>query len=67
MKPAEVMNFVETLSRKSSPKEPKKEIAKLRGIWKGFGFEKLDIEKEIRSMRKEFDEAFLRWIEGWNK
>jgi len=62
-----VKDFVESLSRKSSPKEPKKKIAKLQGIRKGLGFEKLDIEKEIRSMRKEFDEAFLRRIERWNK
>jgi hypothetical protein len=71
MRPAEVnevKDFVEFLSRKGSPDEPENKIAKLRGIWKGLGLEKLDLETEIRSMRKEFDEGILRRpSKSWRK
>jgi len=63
MKPAEVnevKDFVEFLSRKGSAGTSEKKIANLKGIWKGFGFEKLDLEKDIKAMRKEFDEDILR-------
>jgi len=63
MKPAEVnevKDLVEFLSRKGSPGTSEKKIAKLKGIWKGLGFEKLDLEKDIKAMRKEFDEGILR-------
>jgi hypothetical protein len=46
MKPAEVnevKDFVEFLSRKGSAGTSDKEIANLKGIWKGIGFEKLDL------------------------
>jgi hypothetical protein len=69
MKPAEVTevkDFVEFLSRKGSPAKSEKKIAKLKGIWKGLGFEKLDLEKDIKAMRKEFDEGILRRSERWS-
>ena len=68
MKPAdvhEVKDFVEFLARKSSQGTSEKKIAKLKGIWKGLGFERLDLEKDIRAMRKEFDEGILRRSERW--
>ena len=30
------------------------------GIWKGLGFEKLGLKKDIKAMRKEFNEGILR-------
>jgi hypothetical protein len=63
MKPAEVnevKDFVECLSRKGSPGTSEKKIVKLKGIWNGLCFEMLDLEKDIKAMRKEFDEGILR-------
>jgi hypothetical protein len=68
MKPAEVnevKDFVEFLSRKGSQGASEKNIASLKGIWKGLGFEKLDLEKVIRAMGKDFDEGILRRSERW--
>jgi hypothetical protein len=43
--------FFEFVLQKSKPKE--KNIAKLEGIWKGLGFEKINnLESEIRDIRK---------------
>ncbi len=66
MKPEEVnevKDFVEFLSRKGSPGE--RRIAQLKGIWKGLGFEKLDLETEVKTLRKESDESILRRSERW--
>ena len=61
----EVKDFVDFLTRKSPSGSAERKIAKLRGIWKGLGFEKLDLESEIRALRKEFDESLLRRSEKW--
>jgi hypothetical protein len=62
----EVKDFVDFLSRKNSPDKSEKKIAKLRGIWKGLGFEKLDLEVEIRAIRKDSEEGILRRSERWS-
>jgi hypothetical protein len=62
----EVKNFVDFLARKGSSDKPERKLAKLRGIWKGLGFEKLDLESEIRAVRKEFGQSIRRRSEQWN-
>ena len=32
----------------------------MRGIWKGKGFEGLDIDKEIKAVRQEMSESILK-------
>ena len=32
----------------------------MRGIWKGKGFEELDIDKEIKAVRQEMSESILK-------
>lgn len=61
----EVEDFVEFLSGKGSSGKGERKIAKLKGIWKGLGFEKLDLETEIKTTGKEFDESILRRSERW--
>ncbi len=44
----------------------KKVIGKLEGIWKNVGFENLDLEKEIKKLRKEADEDLRNRSKKWN-
>ena len=54
----EVKDFISfVLSRN---KEKKKKIVQMKGIWKGKGFEKLNIEKELKVARKEMAESILK-------
>jgi len=54
----EVKDFISfVLSRK---KEKKKKIVQMKGIWKGKGFEKLNINKELKVARKEMSESILK-------
>ena len=69
MKPSEVSeikDFVEFMVRKNSPDAPKKRIARLKGVWKGTGLADLDIEKEIKGVRKNLGEEILKRSETWN-
>jgi len=51
----EVKDFISfVLSRN---KEKKKKIVQMKGIWKGKGFEKLDLNKELKVARKEMSES----------
>ena len=54
----EVKDFISfVLSRN---KEKKKKIVQMKGIWKGKGFEKLNINKELKVARKEMSETILK-------
>jgi len=54
----EVRDFISfILSRK---KERRKKIVQMKGIWKGKGFEKLDIDEELKAARKEMSESILK-------
>jgi hypothetical protein len=41
-------------------------IAKLKGIWKDNGFEKMNIENEIPLLRKELSSELEKRIQKWN-
>ena len=54
----EVKDFISfVLSRN---KEKKKKIVQMKGIWKDKGFEKLNINKELKVARKEMSESILK-------
>ena len=54
----EVKDFISfVLSRNN---EKKKKIVRMKGIWKGKGFEKLNINKELKVARKEMSESILK-------
>ena len=54
----EVKNFVTFIL--SQNKDKKRKIVQMRGIWKGKGFESLDIDKEIKAVRQEMSESILK-------
>ena len=69
MKPSEVSeirDFVEFVARKSAPDVPKRRILRLKGVWKGTGLERLDVEKELKEVRKNLGEKILKRSETWN-
>ena len=54
----EVKDFISfVLSRN---REKKKKIVQMKGIWKGKGFEKLNLDKELKVARKEMSESILK-------
>jgi len=46
----EARDYIEFLCNKAAV--PKPDVVKLEGIWKGKGFEKLNLETELKSVRK---------------
>jgi len=54
----EVKDFISFVLSKN--KEKKKKIVQMKGIWKGKGFEKLNINKELKVARKEMSELILK-------
>ena len=54
----EVKNFVTSILTQNTGK--KRKIVQMRGIWKGKGFEGLNIDKEIKVVRKEMSESILK-------
>ena len=54
----EVSDFIGSLL--SRQKAPKRKIAQLEGIWEGVGFEKLNLKKELKSVRKDLAKSILR-------
>jgi hypothetical protein len=54
----EVKDFVGFILAKSGV--PKRRVVKLKGIWQNKGFEKIDIESELKSIRKETSDSILR-------
>lgn len=57
----EVHDFVRRLSPRSH-----KNIQPLEGIWEGLGWEKVDIEEEVRKLRQESSEQILKKFDNWN-
>jgi hypothetical protein len=47
----EINNFIQFILNKSKAK--RKRPISVRGIWQNLGFENIDIEKELKDMRKE--------------
>ncbi|ODS37339.1 hypothetical protein BEH94_07125 [Candidatus Altiarchaeales archaeon WOR_SM1_SCG] len=54
----EVKDFVGFILSKSHV--PKRRVVKLKGIWQNKGFEKIDLESELKSIRKETSDSILR-------
>jgi hypothetical protein len=54
----EVKDFVEFISSKNQVK--KRTVVHLNGIWEGKGFEKLNISKEIKSIKEEISKSILK-------
>jgi len=46
--------------REKGVKGEEKENIQLKGIWAGKGFEKIDIQKEIKSLRKDLSKSILK-------
>ncbi|MEW6104584.1 MAG: hypothetical protein AB1630_12360 [bacterium] len=61
----EIEDFVEFIWLRIS-KSRKRKIEKLEGIWQGLGFEKIDVEKGISSLRKYAGESLLEREKKWN-
>lgn len=62
----EIEDFVEFIWEKTSQGITKKKIKKLEGIWSGLGFENLDIEQSIDTIRQESEETLLKRSNRWN-
>lgn len=61
----EIYNFVEFILQGAQPK--KRKVAKLGGIWKGLGFEKIEnLDAEIRSIREKSHQEFSKKSDRWN-
>ena len=54
----EIQQFIEYIL--FTAKTQKKEPISVRGIWENKGFEKLDIEKELKNLRKEIRQNLER-------
>jgi len=54
----EVKDFISLVLSKD--KEKKKILVQMKGIWKGKGFEKLNIDNELKVTRKEMAESILK-------
>ncbi len=54
----EVKDFISSVL--SRDKEKNKIIVQMKGIWKGKGFEKLNIDNELKVARKEMSESILK-------
>ena len=54
----EVEEFVSFILTRKKIKA--KGVVKLGGIWEGRGFEKLNINKELKSLRNDFSKAILK-------
>jgi hypothetical protein len=54
----EVKDFISFVLSRNKVKKTK--IVQMKGIWKGKGFEKLNIDKELKVARKEMAESILK-------
>ena len=54
----EVMDFVGFILSKSHV--PKRRVVKLKGIWANKGFEKIDMDSELKSIRAETYDSILK-------
>jgi hypothetical protein len=62
----EVEDFVEFLTEKDAQATSWKKVRKMEGIWKGLGFENIDVEKELREIRRESEESIVKRSAEWN-
>ena len=46
--------------RENGVKEKEKKNIHLKGIWAGKGFERVDVQKEIKSLRKDLSKSILK-------
>lgn len=53
----DLSNYVDTLLKNDV--QSKRQIRKLEGIWEGLGFETLEIENEISTIRSEIDQSIF--------
>ena len=63
MKPEEVSeakDFVNFVAHRNAPASRRNRVLKLKGIWKGTGIEKLNLEKELRDVRSDLQERILK-------
>jgi hypothetical protein len=58
-----INDFIDFLLEKSGKQ---KKIGTLEGIWENIGFEKLDIEKEVKNIKKELSDNLAGKMERWN-
>ena len=56
---AELSSYIENLLTKSSRIKTGNAV-KLKGIWTGMGFQKLDVESEVQILRSEIDISVLK-------
>ncbi len=56
----EARDFIEFLFNKTAV--PKPGVVKLEGIWKDKGFEKLNLENELESVRKNVTAAIMKKV-----
>ena len=62
----EVYDFINVIVMKSEA-DRTKHVKKLEGIWEGIGFERiLDLEEEIRDIRRHSEQALSERITRWN-
>jgi hypothetical protein len=61
---AEVREYVRKLLRNS--RSVPINVESLEGIWEGLGWEKMDVEEEIRKLRKESSESILKKFDKWS-
>lgn len=57
------LSEVEKLLKKIAPAADTKNIMKLKGTWKGKGFETINVEKEIQGIRKGIRKDIIKAIE----
>ena len=53
----EIKDFIEFILSKSQVKE--RRVVQLKGIWANKGFEKINIEPELKNIRKEISDSIL--------
>jgi hypothetical protein len=46
--------------REKDVKRERKKNIRMKGIWTGKGFERIDIQKEIKSLRKDLSKSILK-------
>jgi hypothetical protein len=56
----EARDFIEFLCKKAAV--PKPGVVKLEGIWKGKGFEKLNLETELKTVRENVASTIMKKV-----
>jgi len=61
-----VKDFVEFLVRNNASCASTNRGVKLKGLWKGRGFERINVEMEIKDVRRALGEQIQKRLEKWN-